>query len=321
MNVTVAICTWNRSKLLDQTLARMRELAVPARLEWEVLVVDNNSTDDTRAVLERHAAAGALPLRHTVEARQGHSHARNCAVAAARGELLVWTDDDVLVEPDWLTEYAKARAAFPGAAFFGGQIVPWYEVPPPGWAVRHKDRIGYCWAVVERDRAVRPLAGTEYAVGANMAFRTAVLRKYPFDPALGRVGNVLVSGEETRVQDQIRRDGGTGVWVGTASVRHFVPAARLTLGYIRRFHYEGFRATARQTDWAAAGPRLFGAPRWLLRRYLAALLTDAALRPVKSRRWMEAFLDRAKFAGYLAEARAAGAGRATADAATEGAAR
>lgn len=305
MDVTVAICTWNRSALLDQTLARMRELKVPDEVTWEVLVVDNNSTDDTQAVLARHTAAGALPLRHLTETKQGHSHARNGAVAAARGDLLIWTDDDVLVAPDWLTEYVSAARTFPDAAFFGGQIVPWYEVTPPGWAVRHKDRIGYCWAVVERDRAVRPMAAAEYAVGASMAFRTAVLRRYPFDPALGRVGNVLVSGEETRVQDQIRSAGGTGVWVGTAEVRHFVPAKRLTLEYIRRFHYEGFRASAKLTDWAAAGPQLFGVPRWMLRRYLAAVLTDVALRPVKNRRWMEAFLDRAKFAGHLAEARAA----------------
>jgi hypothetical protein len=150
-----------------------------------------------------------------------------------------------------------------------------------------------------------------------MAYRTALLRKYPFDPALGRVGNVLVSGEETSIQDQLRRDGHAGVWVGTSEVRHFVPAERLRLDYIWRFHYEGFRANARKMNWAEAGPRLFGVPRWMLRRYLASSFAALALRPLKNRRWMEAFIDRAKFAGYVEEARA-DARRATAPAATTG---
>src|SRR4051812_37235025 len=103
MLITVAVCTWNRAGLLDRTLSRMCQLRVPEGVEWELLVVNNNCTDETDAVLARYQ--GRLPLRRLSEPSQGHSHARNRAVRAARGELLIWTDDDVLVEPDWIAGY------------------------------------------------------------------------------------------------------------------------------------------------------------------------------------------------------------------------
>src|SRR5262245_53707365 len=86
MILTVAIWTWNRARLLDQTLARMRDLRVPAGGTWELLVVNNNCTDDTDAVIAKHASA--LPLVRLFEPKQGLSNARNCAVDHARGDLL-----------------------------------------------------------------------------------------------------------------------------------------------------------------------------------------------------------------------------------------
>ena len=104
VSVSVVICTWNRAGLLDQTLARMRELHVPAGLAWELLVVNNNCTDDTDAVAARHR--GHLPLRPVREPTPGLSNARNKGLAEARGELILWTDDDVRVDPGWLAAAA-----------------------------------------------------------------------------------------------------------------------------------------------------------------------------------------------------------------------
>src|SRR6266511_1998288 len=131
MLVSVAICTWNRARLLDLTLAELRRLRVPEGVEWELLVVNNNSPDDTAAVVARHAPH--LPLRALTELRQGLSHARNAAVTAARGDLVLFTDDDVLVDPEWLAGYVAAARRWPDAAYFGGLIAPFYERRPPAW--------------------------------------------------------------------------------------------------------------------------------------------------------------------------------------------
>ena len=136
MLVTVAICTWNRGKLLDQTLTQLRHLRIPEGVTWELLVVNNNCTDDTDAVIARHERH--LPLRRLFEPKQGHSNARNCAVDHARGEYLIWTDDDVTVCREWLQVYEAAFEAHPEAAFFGGPIRPRFEGNPPRWLTRSR---------------------------------------------------------------------------------------------------------------------------------------------------------------------------------------
>lgn len=296
MHITVAICTWNRAALLDQTLTRLRELHIPPGLSWELLVVENNCTDSTSEVLARHAKH--LPLRPLHEPHQGHSHARNRAVAEARGELLVWTDDDVLAHPDWLAEYAKAAERFPEAQFFGGPVRPWFEEVPPRWIERSLAKLGYCWALIDHGPEIRPLRGDEYGYGANLAFRTDVVRRFPFDPAYGRVGKQLSSGDETRVIDRIRGNGGTGVWVGTATVDHFLPADRMNPRYVseitRWAGYHGFAPFAADTS-----GRLFGAPRWLWRKYLVAAAKARLLAPWRSEAWVDALVTTAKCRGLI----------------------
>src|SRR5262245_31774006 len=111
MKVSVAICTWNRAALLDQTLAEMSNLRIPSGVDWELLVVNNNCTDATDEIIARHA--DRIPVRRLFESRQGHSHARNCAIEASSGELILWTDDDVLVDSNWLAAYVAAAESHP----------------------------------------------------------------------------------------------------------------------------------------------------------------------------------------------------------------
>ena len=117
MKITVAICTWNRSVSLACTLAKLADCASLRFANWEVLVVNNNCRDDTDAVAM--SFAGRLPLRLISQPVPGLSNARNAAVAAATGEYMVWTDDDVLVESNWLRAYEAAFLAHPEYAFFG----------------------------------------------------------------------------------------------------------------------------------------------------------------------------------------------------------
>jgi glycosyltransferase involved in cell wall biosynthesis len=244
MHVTVAICTWNRASQLDRTLARLRELEVPDDLDWEVLVVDNGSTDDTSGVLEKYA--GALPLRAVAEAEQGLSRARNRAIDVAAGDLLCWTDDDVQVEPDWLAQYARAAREQPDTSFFGGPILPWFECDPPEWVAAGIHEIGSAFAL--RDLGPKPLALSEKQLpfGANFAVRASVQHRFRFDPKLGRIGDRMLSGEEVDAMRRMLAGGFTGAWVPEARVRHLVPADRMTADYVRSF-YRGVGAS-----WALA---------------------------------------------------------------------
>ena len=116
MRVSVVICTWNRCELLRSTLESLRSLAIPSAQQWEVLVVNNNSPDATDEVIM--AYQGLLPLHRLFESEVGLSKARNAAARTVTGELVLFTDDDVMIDPNWLTAYLEAIERWPDAGYF-----------------------------------------------------------------------------------------------------------------------------------------------------------------------------------------------------------
>jgi glycosyltransferase involved in cell wall biosynthesis len=261
--ITVAICTWNRANLLNQTLSRMSSVHIPNGVIWELLVVNNNSTDHTESVLTSYA--DKLPLRRVFEATPGLSHARNHAVREAQGDLIIWTDDDVLVGLDWLAAYVDAANLWPKAAFFGGPIEPWFEGEPPRWLEQIYSRIENAFAARNLGQEPRLLAEGKFPFGANMAMRTNVQRRYLFDPRLGLRPESRIVGEESAVFEQMTRDGLEGRWVPGAKVQHFIPKARQTIKYLRSY-YRGFGQFSALKVNQEGGGRLFGRPRWVWRK-------------------------------------------------------
>jgi glycosyltransferase involved in cell wall biosynthesis len=126
--------------VIKQTLESFTRLQVPAGLEWEVVVVDNNSQDGTSAVLESFTSR--LPLRHFLETHQGIAHARNRAALEARGDIILWTDDDVQVKPNWLAGYVEAFAEHPECGFFVGPVELLFEGIASAWLLGGLDSIG-----------------------------------------------------------------------------------------------------------------------------------------------------------------------------------
>ncbi len=297
--VTVAICTWNRAALLDQTLAAMRAMEIPDGVEWELLVINNNCTDDTDEVIARHQAQ--LPLRRILEQRQGLSNARNRAVQEASGELILWTDDDVLVDPGWLAEYVAAADAWPEAVFFGGTIDPWFAVEPPRWIERNLHRLEAPLVIRQLGNDTRPIRSPDdLPYGANMAMRRAAFDTASFDPDLGVSGTAQLRGEETELMKALISQGYTGVWVGSARVRHYVRAERLTTRFVwRNFHGAGRTRVQLGHDRDAA--TVFGIPRYQIRQYLCSRLKSWLLSPWKNEAWIRSFADAAYRRGIISE--------------------
>jgi glucosyl-dolichyl phosphate glucuronosyltransferase len=235
MHLSVAICTWNRAGLLRQTLERMASaLRVPGGVKWELLIVNNNCTDDTDAVIA--AFADRLPVRRLFEPAPGLANARNLAVREARGEYIVWTDDDVLVDAAWLLEYFRASRSLPDAAFFGGPIEPWFAGERPAWLADAWPLVQTAYAVLDLGPDEMPLTPARLPYGANMAFRLDVQRRFLYDARLGHCGQGKIGGEETRVMRAILASGGTGYWVPSARVKHFIPEGRQTVEYLRAYY-------------------------------------------------------------------------------------
>ncbi len=172
INVTVIICTWNRARRLDTTLGEMRKLRVPSQVEWELLVVNNNSIDDTEAVVAKHA--NVLPIRSLFEAKLGLSNARNCALGAAQGDLVIWTDDDVYVDRDWLAAYWRAASRWHNAVYFGGLISPRYAQQPPAYLTENLETLQGLLGIRDFGPTERLFAPGELPFAANMAFKRPV---------------------------------------------------------------------------------------------------------------------------------------------------
>jgi glycosyltransferase involved in cell wall biosynthesis len=301
MNVSVIICTWNRAALLDQTLTEMRKLQVPAGVEWELLVVNNNCSDDTDAVLRRHAPH--LPLRRLFEGTPGKSYAANLALAEAKGDLLVWTDDDVLVEPNWLAEYVTAARERPDVLYFGGPVEPWFAVKPPKWVVRNLTALTVVYAIRRVGPVTRPVEAHEFPYGVNMAMRRAAFDGISFDTRIGPRKDTQIRGEEVELIRHFKQVGYPGLWVAGARLRHYIPAKRLTPEYVSSFFVGGSR-TAERIGAPPQSKALFGAPRWAIRQYLLYSARALFLAPFKGERWLTALRRAAWAKGIILESRA-----------------
>lgn len=238
MKITIAICTWNRASLLEQTLQSLVEMRTPGEsVAWELLVIDNNCTDATPEVLAKFS--DRLPLRIVNEPQQGHSHSRNRAVTESNGDYVIWTDDDVLVEPNWLMAYLQAFEKWPDAAFWGGEIEPRFESDPPSWLEKNWQRCAGVFAVRSLGSEAFEFDQSKLPFGANLAIRGDLQRQYAFDAKFGRVSDTSVRGfDEIDVLLQLLADGHKGYWVPDARLTHFIPSNRMTLKYVRQF-YEG----------------------------------------------------------------------------------
>ena len=301
MHLTVAICTWNRAELLRQTLERMTRLWISPGSSWEVIVVNNSGDDDTDSVIRDFTAR--LPIRPIWEQIPGLSNARNAAVAAAGGDYIIWTDDDVLVGQNWLAAYASAFALYPNAVVFGGPIEPWFHEPTPRWLKAAFHEVETAYAVRNYDCGDVPLTAEIVPFGANMAFRASVLRDLPFDPNLGRVGNTMLGGEEEVLIRSLLSRGLPGRWVADARVQHYIPPERQTIQYLRRF-YEGVGATKARLVPHSNGRLFIGRPLWVWQERVTTAIQYRADRihtapPVWVRSLKRASMARGRFANSV----------------------
>lgn len=270
MRVSVIICTWNRCKTLPAVLASLESCVVQPGLEWEVLVVDNNSTDQTRAVIEAFSAGTPERFRYIFEGRQGKSNALNTGIQNARGEILALTDDDVTVHPDWVTQISEAFQEF-DCSGIGGRIVPLWRCPQPEWIdfdgpFRHV-AFGGIVRFEKGDAAVR-LTGT--ATGANMAFKRSVVEKHgPFRADLSgnhadrrRLGDLL-GGEDTEYCQRLLNAGEKLYYAPKAIVYHPVEEHRLQKKYLQSFAFSYGRYILRLGGLPQNTKCYFGVPRYL----------------------------------------------------------
>ena len=267
-DVSAVISTYNRCDMLGVALERL--LAQEGGgASYEVIVVDNNSTDATRQVVESLISAGHPNLRYVFEPKQGVSHARNSGLQQALAPIIAFADDDVVVARDWIAVIKREFDAHPRVACLGGKVLAEWKSRPPTWLTRDH------WP---------PLALQDYGdepfyvnaenplclVSANLAFRREVFSRIgPFAPELQRVKDGIGSMEDLELLTRYWRDGGESLYLPSLVVTTEVPVARTTRNYHRRWHrgHGRFYALMRSPDFERSSKRaLFGVPAHLYRQ-------------------------------------------------------
>jgi len=247
---SVLVCTRNRSEPLAETCDAILDLDY-ADDRWELVIVDNNSTDDTLQVARSIEMRNVGRVRVIQEAEIGLSAARNCAIREARGDFLAFIDDDAHPEPGWLGALVGALRQ-EGVLAAGGPVIPVIQGNLPNWFLGRYLPYLSVW-----DRGTESLSLTynEYPRGANIAFRREAFDRFGlFSTQLGRKGRTLLSGEEIELCLRIERGEGKVLYVPPARVRHLTPADRITPRWMAgRFEAQG-RSEA-IINWRHAGVR------------------------------------------------------------------
>jgi glycosyltransferase involved in cell wall biosynthesis len=301
MTITVIIATRERASLLAATLDAFSELEWPG-VPFDILVVDNGSMDDTPAVVQQKAQCARVPIAYLAEPTPGKSNALNAAVARAGGDLLVFTDDDVLPSPGWLAAYVRAFAET-GADFAAGRVLPLWEAPAPKWL---SPDLYAALSVVDggtqRVRLTRGAADFIMPIGANMAVRRHVVdRVGGWNPDLGKLQGTLRTGEDHEFMLKITAAGFAGVYEPEACVRHRVPVDRLRLAYFQRWFWDnGVIEAGFEREYPTTDRYLLGTPRYLWRECAHELLaTGWAVPTWNARRATVGLVRLAWFGGYL----------------------
>ncbi|HEX8353862.1 MAG TPA: glycosyltransferase family 2 protein [Pyrinomonadaceae bacterium] len=263
MELDVLIATYNRCDLLPRALASLLEAEAPPGLDVRVTVIDNNSSDGTRAVVEAWRERFGGRLNYIFEPKQGKGNALNAGIAAAAGDLIGMIDDDEEVEARW---YQTIHEAFrdPSLDFIGGACLPRWGAPQPRWLPR-----SYPGVIGWIDGGDRVLTyGVDYEgilMGGNAVLRRSVFERVgTYASGLGPRGKKIMLGDDQDLFDRLMEAGVRGQYRPDLVILHYVPPSRLTKSYFRRWcFWNGVTLGVIDRQRPAPVKYLAGVPRWL----------------------------------------------------------
>jgi len=265
MRISVILCTYNRCQSLQRALESAAVLILPESVEWEVLVVDNNSSDGTRQTAEEFCSRYPGRFRYLFEAQQGKSYALNTGVREARGDVVAFMDDDVTVDPNWLRNLTAALHSDEWAGS-GGRILTEWTCSPPYWL--SPNSVHASGPLVAFDP--RPEAGrlNEPPIGTNMAFRRNMFEKYgEFRTDLGPCPGSQIRNEDTEFGARLLAGGERLRYERSALVYHPVQENRITKEYFLAWWFDKARSQIR-VGGIKPGTKYYvaGIPLYLFRR-------------------------------------------------------
>jgi len=289
MRLDVIVPTYNRQDLLPLALNSLLAAEIPAGLEVGITVVDNNSTDGTRQVIESFQERFGDRVKYCFERQQGRSHALNAGIAATSGDFIGTIDDDEEIEANW---YRIAFAALKDGQldFIGGPYVPRWSISPPDWLPREYG--GVVGWVDGGDKAV-PFDSNYPGIlmGGNAVFKRSVLEEVGrYTTWLGRTDKGLLTGEDEELYGRLLAHGAKGMYLPNLIIYHHIPSERVTKSYFRRWcFWRGVSLGLLDRTRRLPCAYLFGIPRWHYRNAMRGMVSTTKHLVVKPKNPAQAF--------------------------------
>jgi glucosyl-dolichyl phosphate glucuronosyltransferase len=245
MNISIIICTYNRASILRETLESYLQIERPADIQSEVIIVDNNSDDETAAISKEFSDRYPGVFRYVKEPMQGLSYARNCGIRTSNADLIAFVDDDIYFDPRWLIEMMRLFSDT-NTMCAGGRSIPRFEAGKPDWI---STDLLVIYGSTNSGDAVKRMVFPEHPFGLNMVFHREVFKTVGlFNVTLGRIKNSLLSNEESDLFLRIDRAELPIFYTPHAIVHHRIPEARTRKAWVlNRMYYQGISdLTAKQ---------------------------------------------------------------------------
>jgi glycosyltransferase involved in cell wall biosynthesis len=287
MDITVILCTYSRSQSLAKALGSVAASELPDSIKWEVLIVDNNSKDQTREVAEGFCDRYPGRFRYLFERKQGKSNALNAGIREARGGILAFMDDDVIVAPTWLLNITAPLGSSEWAGTGGRICAQELFTTPPWLSLEGEFSMAGMLALFDLGDQACELKTPPY--GTNMAFRKTIFERYGgFRTDMGPCPGSELRNEDTEFGHRVMAAGGRLWYAPSAVVYHAVPEDRLTQRYFLRFSYDHGRALVRERGYR---PSVYGIPRW----FFSVPIMLAFPFPISVRIWLKTKDPKARF--------------------------
>jgi glycosyltransferase involved in cell wall biosynthesis len=274
MKIEIIICTYNRAEKLKGAIQSILDAEVPENTTVRLILVNNNSTDNTKRVIKEFLINKQIETIYLFELKQGKSNALNTALMNITGDLIAFTDDDVTVDKSWIKEMVDTLKKYMGYSCFGGRVVAVYPDNMPAWFDINGSMKFLKSAFVDRDDGDLEVEyGTNTISGApggcNMFFRKAVIVKNGFFRTdLGHIGNDLGFSEDTEYCQRLMEKGERFMYIPSSVVYHPVHPGRLSKDYLLMWQYKCGMSEVRRSKGYKNAVRLFGVPRYIYRKFI-----------------------------------------------------
>jgi len=276
VDISIIICTYNRSRILKNTLESLEKLAVPQGLTWETLVVDNNSFDNTKEVVFELINYGKTPVKYVSEPRRGKSVALNMGIRESSGGIIAFVDDDMTFDEGYLRSVAEAADEYPEAAGFGGKILINWPAVKPDWVIMEGPHRNIDGAIGHRDLGDINKDFSELnslPSGGNMFFRRKVFTagNY-FSEDLGPTGDRMSYGEDTEFCRRLVKSGSKLYYIAKSIVYHNIPEEKVNKRYFCQRRHDAARDSVIFAKEASDTAYVFGVPRYLFAYLISSFI-------------------------------------------------